>query len=143
MTLVRNEHDVLPLASVGAVVPGGRGGAPHVSRRHAHDRFVSPVRAEIADRDRRCIDERGGACRRCGRHSKCSAIVVAAFATVAANRGNVGLSGDLTPFIAKLTEGPVPVAIVAMGNPYLLSAFPKTAAYLATFSITPPSESRR
>ena len=32
------------------------------------------------------------------------------------------------------------VAIVAMGNPYLLSAFPKTAAYLATFSSTPPSE---
>jgi beta-N-acetylhexosaminidase len=32
------------------------------------------------------------------------------------------------------------VAIVAMGNPYLLSAFPETAAYLATFSSTPPSE---
>jgi len=46
----------------------------------------------------------------------------------------------LTPFIAKLEEGPVPVAIVAMGNTYLLSAFPKTAAYLATFSSTPPSE---
>ena len=53
---------------------------------------------------------------------------------------HVGLNGELTPFVAKLTEGPVPVAVVAMGNPYLLSAFPKTAAYLATFSSTPPSE---
>jgi beta-N-acetylhexosaminidase len=75
-----------------------------------------------------------------GDTSRCSAIVVAGFATVAANRGSVGLNGELTPFLAKLTEGSAPVAIVAMGNPYLLSAFPKTAAYLATFSSTPPSE---
>jgi beta-N-acetylhexosaminidase len=52
----------------------------------------------------------------------------------------VGLGGELTPFVAKLTEGSTPAVVVAMGNPYLLSAFPKTAAYLATFSSTPPSE---
>jgi beta-N-acetylhexosaminidase len=75
-----------------------------------------------------------------GDTSKCSAIVIAAFSTVAAYRGTVGLSGELTPFIEKLTEGSVPVAIVAMGNPYLLTAFPKTAAYMATFSSTTPSE---
>jgi len=59
---------------------------------------------------------------------------------VAANRGDVALAGDLAPFIEKLTEGPVPVVLVAVGNPYLLASFPKVAAYLATFSITQPSE---
>jgi beta-N-acetylhexosaminidase len=73
--------------------------------------------------------------------SKCSSIVVGAFATVTAYRGSVSLGGELQPFIAKLTESPVPVVLVAMGNPYLLTAFPKVAAYLATFSSTTPSES--
>jgi beta-N-acetylhexosaminidase len=72
--------------------------------------------------------------------STCSAIVVSADVAVAANRGDVALAGDLAPFIQRLTEGPVPVVLVAVGNPYLLTSFPKVAAYLATFSITQPSE---
>jgi beta-N-acetylhexosaminidase len=75
-----------------------------------------------------------------GDANKCSAIVVSADVAVAANRGDVALAGDLAPFIQKLTEGPVPVVLVAVGNPYLLASFPKVAAYLATFSITQPSE---
>ncbi len=75
-----------------------------------------------------------------GDTSKCSAIVVSADVAVAANRGDVALAGDLTPFLQKLTEGHAPVVLVAVGNPYLLAAFPKVAAYLATFSITAPSE---
>ena len=75
-----------------------------------------------------------------GDTSTCSAIVVSADVAVAANRGDVALGGDLVPFIEKLTEGPVPVVLVAVGNPYLLTSFPKVAAYLATFSITQPAE---
>ena len=75
-----------------------------------------------------------------GDTSKCSAIVVSADVAVAANRGDVALAGDLTPFLQKLTEGHAPVVLIAVGNPYLLAAFPKVAAYLATFSITAPSE---
>jgi beta-N-acetylhexosaminidase len=33
-----------------------------------------------------------------------------------------------------------PVALAALGNPYLLRSFPQVAAYLATFSTVPPSE---
>jgi beta-N-acetylhexosaminidase len=33
-----------------------------------------------------------------------------------------------------------PVAMVALGNPYLLRSFTSVAAYLATFSTVPPSE---
>ena len=33
-----------------------------------------------------------------------------------------------------------PVALVALGNPYLLRGFSNVTAYLATFSTVPPSE---
>lgn len=75
-----------------------------------------------------------------GDTSACSEIVVSANVAVAAYRGDVALGGDLAPFLEKLTEGPAPVVMVAVGNPYLLASFPKVAAYLATFSVTAPSE---
>ncbi|HEV1284454.1 MAG TPA: glycoside hydrolase family 3 N-terminal domain-containing protein [Bryobacteraceae bacterium] len=140
VTLVRNEHDVLPLASSAQsclVVVVERRTSTTGTRMIDSFRRFSP-KSQIMTVDASMSAPALAAM--VGDTSKCSAIVVAAFSTVAAYRGGVGLSGELTPFIAKLTEGSVPVAIVAMGNPYLLSAFPKTAAYLATFSSTPPSE---
>jgi beta-N-acetylhexosaminidase len=140
VTLVRNDHDVLPLASSApsclVVVVERRTSTAGTRMIDAFRHFSS--RSQIVTVDASMNAAALAAV--VGDTSKCSAIVVAAFSTVAAYRGGVGLSGELTPFIAKLTEGSVPVAIVAMGNPYLLSAFPKTAAYLATFSSTPPSE---
>jgi beta-N-acetylhexosaminidase len=140
VTLVRNDRDVLPLASSAesclVVVVERRTSNSGTRMIDAFRRF-SP-RSQIVTVDASMNAAALAAV--VGDTSKCSAIVVAAFSTVAAYRGSVGLSGELTPFIAKLTDGPVPVAVVAMGNPYLLSAFPKTAAYLATFSSTPPSE---
>jgi beta-N-acetylhexosaminidase len=141
VTLVRNEHDLLPLASSAQscliVVNERRTSSAGTRMIDAYRKFAPKSQISIVDASMNAAALQATA----GDTSKCSAIVVAAFATVAANRGSVGLNGELTPFIAKLTEGSVPVAIVAMGNPYLLSAFPKTAAYLATFSSTPPSES--
>jgi beta-N-acetylhexosaminidase len=140
VTLVRNDRDVLPLASSAqsclVVVVERRASNSGTRMIDAFRRF-SP-KSQVATVDASMSAAALSAV--VGDTSKCSAIVVAAFSTVAAYRGSVGLSGELTPFVAKLTEGQVPVAIVAMGNPYLLSAFPKTAAYLATFSSTPPSE---
>jgi beta-N-acetylhexosaminidase len=75
-----------------------------------------------------------------GDTSACSVMVLASFVNVAAYRGSVALTGDLAPFAEKITEGNVPVVFVAMGNPYLLSLFPKSAASIATFSTTIPSE---
>lgn len=140
VTVVRNEHDVLPLASSSQACL-----VVVVERRTSNSgtRMIDSFRKFAPKSQIVTVDAGMNAAALAatvGDTSKCSAIVVAAFATVAAYRGGVGLNGELTPFIAKLTEGPVPVAIVAMGNPYLLSAFPKTAAYMATFSSTPPSE---
>ncbi len=33
-----------------------------------------------------------------------------------------------------------PLALVALGNPYLLRNFPSVTSYIATFSTVPPSE---
>jgi beta-N-acetylhexosaminidase len=140
VTLIRNEHDVLPLPASAqsclVVVVERRTSTSGTRMIDAYRRFAPKSQIVTVD----ATMNAAALSAIVGDTSKCSAIVVAAFATVAAYRGSMGLSGDLTPFVAKLTEGSVPVAIVAMGNPYLLTAFPKTAAYLATFSSTPPSE---
>jgi beta-N-acetylhexosaminidase len=140
VTLVRNEHDVLPLAASAqsclVVVVERRTSTAGTRMIDAYRKFSPKSQIVTVDASMNAA----ALAAIVGDTSKCSAIVVAAFATVAAYKGSVGLSGELTPFVAKLTEGSVPVALVAMGNPYLLSAFPKTAAYLATFSSTNPSE---
>ncbi|HEX5226255.1 MAG TPA: glycoside hydrolase family 3 N-terminal domain-containing protein, partial [Bryobacteraceae bacterium] len=72
--------------------------------------------------------------------SNCSQIVAAAYVTVAAYRGNVALAGAYPDFLNSLIEGKAPVMLVSLGNPYLIRAFPKAAAYLTTYSPTPTSE---
>jgi beta-N-acetylhexosaminidase len=70
----------------------------------------------------------------------CENYAVAAFASVAANRGTVGLAGELPHAIEVVSGMGKPVVLVALGNPYLLRNFPNVAAYLATYSTVPPSE---
>jgi beta-N-acetylhexosaminidase len=70
----------------------------------------------------------------------CKQIYVAAFVTVAANRGSVALEGGLKDFMNRLVLGPAPVALISLGNPYLLSDFPNVSSYLATFSTASTSE---
>ncbi|HEX3685158.1 MAG TPA: glycoside hydrolase family 3 N-terminal domain-containing protein [Bryobacteraceae bacterium] len=72
--------------------------------------------------------------------SHCKQIYVAAFVTVAANRGSVALEGGLNTFMNTIVHSSVPVALIALGNPYLLRDFPDVSAYLATFSTASTSE---
>jgi beta-N-acetylhexosaminidase len=72
--------------------------------------------------------------------SGCAAFAVAAFAPVTASRGSVGLGGELPHALELLVATGKPVALVALGSPYLLRNFPNVTAYLATFSSVPPSE---
>lgn len=73
--------------------------------------------------------------------SQCKQIYVAAFVTVSANRGSVALEGGLNAFMNALVHGTAPVALISLGNPYLLRDFPDVAAYAATFSSSTSSES--
>ncbi len=70
----------------------------------------------------------------------CSAVVVAAYVTSGAYRGDVALSGHYPAFVDKLLASGKPMAFVALGNPYLLRSYPSVQAYLATFSTVLPSE---
>ncbi|NUN02697.1 MAG: glycoside hydrolase family 3 protein [Bryobacteraceae bacterium] len=70
----------------------------------------------------------------------CKAVVIYAFVSVAAYRGNAALPGGYPKFVEQLIAGPVPVVMVSLGNPYLLSSFPRVAAYLNTYSTAPTSE---
>ncbi|MDQ2842068.1 MAG: hypothetical protein M3Y72_13700 [Acidobacteriota bacterium] len=72
--------------------------------------------------------------------SHCKQIYVGAFVTVAAYRGSVALQGSLSAFLNTLLHGPAPLALISLGNPYLLRDFPDVASYAATFSTSPTSE---
>jgi beta-N-acetylhexosaminidase len=74
------------------------------------------------------------------RLSACESYVVAAFVSVGANRGSVPLMGELPHAMETILAAGKPVALVALGNPYLLRGYPNVAAYLATFSTVPVSE---
>jgi beta-N-acetylhexosaminidase len=71
---------------------------------------------------------------------QCKQIYAAAFITVAASRGSVDLEGGLDNFLKTLVRNPVPVALIAFGNPYLLRAAPDIGSYAATFSTATTSE---
>ena len=76
-----------------------------------------------------------------GRMGSCESYVVAAFTSVGAYRGTVGmLSGELPWALETLISSGKPVALIALGNPYVLRNFPNVTAYLATYSNVAPSE---
>jgi beta-N-acetylhexosaminidase len=95
-------------------------------------------RAELAALDpsmpRQQVDEA------LGRLTGCLSYAVAAFSSVSENRGSVGLAGELPHAMEAIAATGKPVALVALGNPYLLRNFSNVAAYVATFSTVPPSE---
>jgi beta-N-acetylhexosaminidase len=140
VTLVRNEAGVVPLAAPGSacfvVLPETR----YTSQGQV---FVQDVRkrlpkASIATLDptmpKEVLDDN------IAKLTACDSYAVAAFASVSAYRGAVGLAGDLPYAIEKLIATGKPVILTALGNPYLLRSFPGVKAYLATFSNVPPSE---
>lgn len=76
-----------------------------------------------------------------GRLGSCESYVVAAFASVGAYRGTVGmLGGELPHALEALIASGKPVALIALGNPYVLRNFGNVTAYLATYSTVAPSE---
>ncbi len=71
----------------------------------------------------------------------CENYAVAAFTTVGAYRGTVGmLGGELPHALESMMASGKPVALIALGNPYVLRNFPAVTAYLATYSTVAPSE---
>jgi beta-N-acetylhexosaminidase len=75
------------------------------------------------------------------RLGSCESFAVAAYTSVGAYRGTVGmLGGELPHALDALIATGKPVALIAIGNPYVLRNFPNVTAYMATFSNVAPSE---
>jgi len=140
VTLVRNRGDLIPLATPEhacyVVMAEGRFSAEgQIFAQELRRRLTRPALVTIdASMPREVMD------REMQRLTGCDAYAVAAFASVSAGRGSVGLSGDLPRVLEGLTASGKPVALIALGNPYLLRNFPDVAVYLATYSSVPPSE---
>jgi beta-N-acetylhexosaminidase len=140
VTLVRNENDLIPLKDLAAttvfVLTEGRAsveGVAFVSELRKRSAAVKVVTLDSAmsDMDLQAAIESA---------SQANQYVVAAFANVAAYRGDVALGGGFPQFVQNLLATKKPVAFIAMGNPYLLRSFPDVAAYMTTYSTVPPSE---
>ena len=140
VTLVRNTGNLVPLAaperSCFVVMPESRySNSGQVFTAEVHKRAARAAVATIDPSMSRPDVETA-----INGLSSCDSYAVAAFASVAAYRGTVGLTGELPHAIEMLAATGKPVALIALGNPYLLRSFPNVAAYLATFSTVPPSE---
>jgi beta-N-acetylhexosaminidase len=140
VTLVRNEGRMLPLAAPGAAcyvvlaesarAVGGRAFAEEVRRRAPRARVIALDPGATAAAVDSAVRQAAA----------CDSVVVAAFASVAAYRGSTALPGRYTEVVERLAGAGKPVAMVALGNPYLLRSFPAVNAYMATYSTTPVSE---
>lgn len=140
LTLVRNGNNLLPLAAPEracyVVMAESRYSSEGlVFAQELHKRGRANVASLDPSLSRQDLDD---AIRRLP--ASCPVYVVAAFASVSANRGSVGLAGELPHAMETVVSVGKPVVLVALGNPYLLRTFPKVAAYLATFTTVPPSE---
>ncbi len=70
----------------------------------------------------------------------CDVTVVAAFVSVSAYKGNVALGGSFPSLLERLISSGKPVALIALGNPYLLRNFSAVTGYMTTYSTVPPAE---
>jgi beta-N-acetylhexosaminidase len=140
VTLVRNSPGAVPLAAPEracfVVMPETRSTAQ--GRAFSQEVLQRAPKAALAAVDpsmpRQAVDSA------LAQLTSCGSYVVAAFASVSAGRGSVGLAGELPQALGALEATRKPVTLVALGNPYLLRDYPNVAAYLATFSNVPPSE---
>ena len=140
VTLVRNENGLVPLKPAGntaffVLAEGstsveGQAFALEVRKRSVMAN-VAILDATMSEADLQAAVQRAG---------DVSQYVVVAFASVAAYRGSVALGGGFPQMLQNLVATKKPVALLAMGNPYLLRNFPDVAAYMTTYSTVPPSE---
>ena len=142
LTLLKNERDLLPLRNPGEACVAvlaenrysqqGRKLVEEIGARagsmRAHWLDPQMPKAELMEVANSLVNS-------------CQAVVVAPFVNASAYRGNVALLGSYPEFVGRLLESPVPVAMAAFGSPYVLKAYEKAAASVATCSTSVSSES--
>jgi beta-N-acetylhexosaminidase len=159
VTLVRDNGKLLPLKADGTV----KGGLPYLTKEETGNRLVVIVltndvrmsagramerqlRTRVPDVNVLYVDERiAGAMtpQVLAAVDAAQAVVVASYANpIPGSRKNaVALPESLGALLNQVLEhGAAKTAVVAMGNPYVVSDFPKIENYLCTFSSEPVSE---
>ena len=140
VTLVKDEKDALPLrhpetTCLIAMTESRRGQQGQrlleEVKKRAPNMFTATVDPAMSKEDLDQVAQKTSAC---------TQIVAAAYVTVSAYRGNVALAGAFPDFLNELIAGKTPVMLAALGNPYLVRAFPNVGTYVATYSPTPTSE---
>jgi beta-N-acetylhexosaminidase len=140
LTAVKNDNSLLPLKSPETACAFVLGSGRFSTQ--GRD-FMDELRARAPKMKATLLDPQLPAAEftaQAGGTTACQSLVVAAYVTSSAYRGNVALAGNYPAFVEQLLATGKPLAFVAFGNPYLLRAFPSVAAYLATFSTALPSE---
>ncbi len=141
VTLVRNTSNMIPLAAPDkacyVVMPESRFNSE--GQAFTQELRKTVPRAAVVTWDptfsRQQLDEG------VGKLVGCESYVVAAFTSVGAYRGTVGmLGGELPHALEALMSSGKPLALIALGNPYVLRNFGSVTSYLATFSNVAPSE---
>ncbi|HWR51164.1 MAG TPA: glycoside hydrolase family 3 N-terminal domain-containing protein [Bryobacteraceae bacterium] len=140
VTLVKNENDALPLRDAAQACflvltesrgsQAGRAFAAEV-RKRAPSAALAVLDPQATEADLNAAAEKA---------KGCSVIAVAAFASVTAYRGSVALAGGYPKLMEALLASGRPVALIALGNPYLVRSFPSVSAYMTTYSTVAPSE---
>jgi beta-N-acetylhexosaminidase len=140
LTLVRNQDNLLPLATPQhacyLVLPEARYSSEGQT-------FLQELRHRLPQASAATLDPsmpRDAMEEAVRNLPACDSYAVAAFSSVAAYRGTIGLAGELPQLVNSVIASGKPVALVALGNPYLLRNFPNVSAYLATFSTATSSE---
>ncbi|MGC4053030.1 MAG: glycoside hydrolase family 3 N-terminal domain-containing protein [Paludibaculum sp.] len=140
LTLVKNEGSVLPLRNAAGschyILAAGRfstqgrdlGDQLRAGLRGARVQLLDPQLPQAE------FDQLAQAA------ASCETVVVEAYVTATAFRGNVALAGNYPGFVDKLLAAGKPVIFVAFGNPYLLRTYPNVPAYLATYTTVAPAE---
>jgi beta-N-acetylhexosaminidase len=140
ITLVKNEGGIVPLSTPETgclfVLAESRYGQQGRAMLAETKRLAPKLPALIFDPTVSDLDVKDSLARFPG----CERPVVAAFVSVAAYRGNVALPGNFGALVEGLVATKRPVTLIALGSPYLLRAFPNVSAYLASYSVVPPSE---
>lgn len=140
LTLVRNDRQTLPLADPDTsclfILAEGRYGQQGRAMAAEAKRLAPKMAVTLFDPLAPEIELNDAL----EKSKPCTAVVVAAFVSAAAYRGNLALGGSFAPFVERLMARGGPVALIALGSPYLVRSFPGVSAYLATFSTSPPSE---
>ncbi len=140
LTLVRNEGSLLPLDRTQPVCHFVLSG----SRFSTQGRDVAEAlrqaspKSQVTLLDPNLPEQEYAA--HAGQASSCPSIAVFTFVVSAAYQGSIGLPGRYPAFMESLLATGKPLALVSLGNPYLIRAFPGVKAYLAAFSTSGPSE---